>query len=297
VSQPPSDGPRDDRPYGPPPGGTWPPPPPSYGPPPPGAVPPGPPPPGAAPPYGYGPPPYGAPPPYGPPPPGRGRRGLAVALVAVVVVAAVCVTVTVLLLRRDSREAAPVALPAGVTVTVNPDGTATMVKSGGGRTVVDVYEDFQCPICKEFHRVNDATLKSLAAEGRARVVYHPMVIFSTEPLAANSTRAAAAARCVTEGNRWQAYQDQLFAHQPPEGDQGFSVTDLVSYGAAAGVTGAGFASCVRTQRYAAQVRQTSQAAIAGGISGTPTVKVNGRALATNETLTAEGLRNAVVAAG
>jgi hypothetical protein len=45
------------------------------------------------------------------------------------------------------------------------------------------------------------------------------------------------------------------------------------------------------------VKQASQAAISGGVFGTPTGKVNGRALATNETLTAEGLRNAIVAAG
>jgi protein-disulfide isomerase len=162
---------------------------------------------------------------------------------------------------------------------------------------VDVYEDFQCPVCKEFHRINDATLKNLAGEGRAKVVYHPIVIFSSEPLSGNSTRAAAAAHCVTDGDRWLAYQDQLFLHQPEEGSQGFSVADLLSFGKTAGETGSGFASCVRTLRYAAEVRRTSQAAISGGISGTPTVKVNGEALATDETMTAEGLRNAVVAAG
>jgi hypothetical protein len=34
-----------------------------------------------------------------------------------------------------------------------------------------------------------------------------------------------------------------------------------------------------------------------GVVGTPTVKVNGTALPTDETLTAEALRNAVIAAG
>jgi hypothetical protein len=46
-------------------------------------------------------------------------------------------------------------------------------------------------------------------------------------------------------------------------------------------------------RYSAQVRQ----AIASGVPGTPTVKVNGTALSGDETLTAEGLRNAVTTAG
>ncbi|GLY72124.1 DsbA family protein [Actinoallomurus iriomotensis] len=291
---PPPEGPepRDAVPYGAPPASPYGP---SHGPPPQAGW--GPP-PGGAPPYGppFGPPPgppYGAPP-YGPP---RGRRGLVVGLVAGLVVVLVCVAVTVFLLRRDARHGEPVALAPGVTVTTAADGTVTMVKKGAGRTVVDVYEDFQCPICKEFHRVNDATLKNLAAEGRAKVVYHPVVIFSGEPLAGNSTRAAAAAHCVTDGARWLAYQDQLFAHQPEEGSPGFSLADLVSYGTAAGETGSDFASCVRSQRYAAEVDRTSQAAISGGLTGTPTVKVNGRALPTNETMTAEGLRGAVVAAG
>lgn len=313
VSQPPGgpppEGPepRDDVPYGPPPGSQYGPP---YGPPPQGGWPQ---PPGGAPPYGqappygpqygpppgppYGPSPYGAPP-YGPPPARRGRRGLVVGLIAGFVVLLVCVTVTVFLLRRDDGRAEPVALPAGVTVTTADDGTVTMVKSGAASKVVDVYEDFQCPVCKEFHRVNDATLKNLAGEGRAKVVYHPIVLFSEEPLAGNSTRAATAARCVTDGDRWLAFQDQLFAHQPAEGSTGFAVADLVSYGTAAGVTGSDFASCVRTQRYAAQVRQVSQVALTrGGIVGTPTVKVNGVALSTDETMTAEGLRKAVVGAG
>jgi protein-disulfide isomerase len=220
-----------------------------------------------------------------------------VGLVAGFVVLAVCVAVTAVLLTRDRQAGTPVALPSGVTVAVAPDGTVTMARSGVTSPLVEVFEDFQCPICKEFHRVNDSTLKSLAGEGKAKVVYHPIVIFGTEPLAGNSLRASAAAHCVTDGKRWLAFQDQLFAHQPPEGKAGFSTDDLVSYGRAAGVDGSEFASCVRTQRYAAQVRQTTQAALSGGIFGTPTVNVNGRALPTSETLTAEGLRNAIVAAG
>jgi protein-disulfide isomerase len=49
---------------------------------------------------------------------------------------------------------------------------------------------------------------------------------------------------------------------------------------------------VRKQKYTVRVRQASQAAIGGGVNGTPTVKVNGTALPTNETLSAEGLRDA-----
>jgi protein-disulfide isomerase len=219
-----------------------------------------------------------------------------VGLVAGFAVLVAVTAVTAVLVARDDRRGTPVALPSGVGARAATDGTVTMATSGVTTPLVEVYEDFQCPICKEFHRVNDATLKTLAGEGKAKVVYHPIVIFSGEPLASNSTRASAAAHCVTDGAEWLSFQDQLFLHQPPEGSAGFSADDLVTYGATAGVSASGFAACVRTQRYAAQVRQASAQAIAGGILGTPTVKVNGTALPTNETLTAEGLRNAVIAA-
>lgn len=212
-------------------------------------------------------------------------------------VLAVCVAVTAVLVLRDDRLGKAVALPPGVTATTAPDGSVTMVKSGVGGPLVDVYEDFQCPVCKEFHRVNDATLKNLAGQGQAKVVYHPIVIFSAEPLAGNSLRASVAARCIDDGRGWLAFQDRLFAHQPPEGTAGFSVADLLSYGRDAGIAGTTFKNCVRDQKYTVQVRQTSRAAIGGGVNGTPTVKVNGTALPTNETLSAEGLRSAVVAAG
>jgi protein-disulfide isomerase len=219
-----------------------------------------------------------------------------IGLVAGFTVLVVCVAVTAVLLSRD-KLGKPTPLPAGVTAAVSPVGTVTVAKPGVTTPLVDVYEDFQCPACKEFHRVNDATLKNLAGEGDAKVVYHPIVIFKTEPLEANSVRAAAAAHCVTDGARWLAFQDQLYLHQPPEGSNGFSTDDLVSYGRSAGIGDSGFGSCVRSQRYAAQVRLMSLSAIAGGVTGTPMVNVNGQTLPTNETLTAEALRNAIAAAG
>jgi protein-disulfide isomerase len=273
--------------------------PPPYGPPPPyGAQPP---PYGPPPPYGQQ-PPYGGPPPSGPayePPQGRrSRSGLVVGLIAGGLVLVVCVVVTAFLVMRDKGgHGPPVALPPGVVATTAGDGTVVMGKPGVAGPVVDVFEDFQCPVCKEFHRINDATLKHLAGEGHAKVVYRPIVIFGTEPLSGNSLRASAAAHCVGDGIRWLAFQDQLFANQPPEGAAGFSPDQLVSYGSAAGITDSRFKLCVQSQRYATDVQQASRAAIQSGVNGTPTVRVNGRALPTDETLTAVGLRHAVETAG
>ncbi|MEV0398873.1 thioredoxin domain-containing protein [Actinoallomurus sp. NPDC050550] len=243
--------------------------------------------------------PTGGPAPYGTPPGGRGGRGgLIIGLVAGGLVLVVGVAVTAFLLfRKDDGGGRSATLPGGVTVTMDTGGTVTMAASGVSRPVVDVYEDFQCPPCKTVHDTNDTTLRSLAGERKAKVVYHPMVIFSAEPMASSSTRAAAAARCAPDGVRWLAYQDQLFAHQPAESSNGYPIADLVSYGGDAGITSSDFASCVRGQRYASDVRTWSRTAIQGGITGTPTVMVNNTKLTTSDMLSADGLRRAVEAAG
>ncbi len=210
------------------------------------------------------------------------------------VVLVVCVVVTAVLVSRDDDGgAAPVTMPSGVVAVALGDGTVSVAKPGVNAPVVDVFEDFQCPVCKSFHQVNGSTLTNLAGEGKAKIVYHPIVIFSNEPLQGNSLRAASAAHCITAGDRWLKFQDQVFAHQPAEGSSGFTVAELVAYGSSAGITESGFGSCVRSQRYASDVRRASQSAITGGLQGTPTVKVDGRTLSTNETLTVDGLRDAV----
>jgi hypothetical protein len=122
---------------------------------------------GPHPPYGPG-GPYGSAPYYGPPPPrSGGRRGLVVGLVAGAIVIVVCVVITAVLVLRDdgNKPHTPTALPSGVTATVGADGTMTMAKPGVDRPLVDVYVDYQCPICRTFYQLNESTPET--SRGRA----------------------------------------------------------------------------------------------------------------------------------
>lgn len=174
-----------------------------------------------------------------------------------------------------------------------------MARPGVTTPVVDVYEDFACPHCGTFDRMHDPMLKELAVSGRARIVFRPMVIFSqsNQPAHGNALRAAAALRCVGDGARWLSYQDALYEHQPATlTTEGYATGDLISYAAKVGVTGDGFTSCVRSQRYAGSVKTVSQGYISSGLPGTPSVRVNGRTLGKSDTESAEALRRAIEAA-
>ncbi|MEV4798948.1 thioredoxin domain-containing protein [Nonomuraea sp. NPDC049421] len=168
------------------------------------------------------------------------------------------------------------ALGALAPITVQSDGTAVMAQNGVTGPVVDIYEDFQCPACKELERVSGQTFKNLAAEGKAKVVYHPITIFSQDPTRANSVRAGSASRCVADGKQWMAFHDLLFENQPPETEEGFLPDQLKQWGKDAGVDTPGFDQCVTSNKNAdAQLAYSKKVTEEQKLDHTPTVKLNG----------------------
>ncbi|MEU4834948.1 thioredoxin domain-containing protein [Streptosporangium sp. NPDC023615] len=165
-------------------------------------------------------------------------------------------------------------------ITVAADGSVVMAKPGVEKPVLEVFEDFQCPACKALEETSGPTIRNLAAEGRAKVVYHPITIFPQQTnkgiTRANSVRAAAASRCVPGGAPWIAFHDRLFKEQPSETAEGFAIPDLIAWGKEAGVTDPGFAACVTSQEKAAAHAEYSTKIMNGQkLTGTPTLKLDG----------------------
>ncbi|GAA3082933.1 DsbA family protein [Streptosporangium carneum] len=184
-------------------------------------------------------------------------------------------------------------------VTASPDGSVVMSVAGVEKPVLDVYEDFQCPACKAMEETSGATIKNLAAEGKVKVVYHPITIFSQEVnggvTRANSLRAGAASRCIPGGTPWVKFHDRLFKEQPAETVEGFKLEDLVAWGKEAGVTSAGFETCVTGQQKASEQVDYSTKILQGAqLSGTPTLKLNGTEIGNDVAFKPAELRKAVL---
>jgi len=221
----------------------------------------------------------------------RRRIAMIVTVVLIVILAAGIGWWTVQ--RGQSEEVTGLA-----PITVQSDGSVVMAQPGVEAPVVDVYEDFQCPVCKEFGKTSGSTLKNLAKEGKAKVVYHVLTIFGQDPTRSNSIRAAAAARCVTDGVKWMEYHEKLYEEQPRETVSGFAIDDLVKWGKEVGITDPGFESCVRDQKHAAEHEKYSEQTInSAQIGGTPTVKVNGQEVPNEIIFVPSELRKAILEAG
>jgi len=209
----------------------------------------------------------------------RIRFGAAVAALIVIVAVGVVIQLT----RDKADPNAP--RPKGVTEV---GGGVTVGSAGTGAPVIDIYEDFQCPICKEFEAETGPLLAELATSGQARLVYHPMSFLGEE-----SDRAANASGCAADEGRFKEFHDTLFANQPDGENTGAWTDDaLIALGQKAGVTGEGFAQCVRDGRYDEWTQQVDQESSERGVTGTPTVFIDGAELP-RDSYTPAGIRAAL----
>lgn len=174
----------------------------------------------------------------------------------------------------------------------NDAGTGIVL--GTGPVTIDLYEDYLCPACKQFQQVNGATLNQLADEGKAKLVFHPVAFLNRFSTTEYSTRSSAASGCAAEGGKFREFTEQLFDRQPPEGGAGLSNDELVDIGAGVGLNRDEFASCVSDGTYRPWTEHVTDEASKAGVTGTPTIKVNGSEL---QDRSPEGIKSAVEAAG
>src|SRR6202020_3190915 len=102
--------------------------------------------------------------------------------------------------------------PSGHT----PEG-GVLVGSEGARRRLVVFEDPQCPYCREFEEVSGDLLRREVAAGAVAVEYRMRAFLGPESVRADNALALAA-----EAGRFDGLRKALFAAQPPEGTGGFT---------------------------------------------------------------------------
>lgn len=172
----------------------------------------------------------------------RAKRNRVTLLAAGVVAVALLVSAVVQWqLGQDEGPA-----PAGVT----SGGVAIPVGEASAPVTLTVYEDFRCPACGNFEKRFGSTIEELVDAGKLRVEYHIATIIDAPLRGSGSKVAGNAAACAQDAGKFRAYHAELFAHQPPEDDDGFTeerVQELAKN--VAGLAGPKFRSCVEEERY------------------------------------------------
>lgn len=162
------------------------------------------------------------------------------------------------------------ALPSGV------DKGTYGVPYGTGTAAVpqlQLWEDFQCPICGELEKANGAGITSLADQGKIRLLWRPTTFLDDNWNNQASQQAAQAWGCAIDAGKAKEYHSTVFANQPATEGTGYTQQQLLDFGTKAGITGAAydtFKSCVTSNTYASWVANSRQAFDNAAVPGTPT---------------------------
>jgi protein-disulfide isomerase len=150
---------------------------------------------------------------------------------------------------------------------------------------IQIYIDYQCPICQAFDVPNSAMLRSWVDTGAATLELHPISFLDRASLNEYSSRATNAAVCVAnyEPDAFFDYHALLMENQPAESTEGMNDQELIALAETAGVSSGEFTSCVENKSFGDWIAESTQKALTEPIpdttiqvTGTPTILVNGK---------------------
>ncbi|MEU6479694.1 thioredoxin domain-containing protein [Streptomyces sp. NPDC047017] len=164
------------------------------------------------------------------------------------------------------------------TQTLAPDGTTVRVGSPSAKTVVHVYEDPRCPVCKDFETQGGGeALGELVRSGQVRVEYTLASFLDARLGGQGSRKAANALRAALDAGRFAEYHALLYAHQPEESTDGYTDAFLLELASRVkGLRGKEFDAAVKGMKYRGFVTASEHAFDTSGATGTPTMKVDGK---------------------
>ena len=201
-------------------------------------------------------------------------RWIVIAMVLLVVVTGVVFS----LMSQSNKENASLAaldgtkLKAAVTATIDPANGSAIVLNPGQAKVIDVWEDPQCPICKNFEDANGDYIESLVRDNKATVRFHVLSFLGDE-----SVRAANASFCAADEGQYLDFHHALYAVQSPLENSGFwSNEKLIAIGKKIGISSTKFSNCVTKGSKIALVKANHDSMEKFGVKGTPTVFINGK---------------------
>lgn len=188
------------------------------------------------------------------------------------------------------------SLAAVSTAAPAPDSTPKpQTTVGGGRVLIQAYEDFGCPVCQQFEQQYGAQIKQLVTSGAAVIQYHPVAILDHNFTDNDySTRAANAAAAVANysPNAFYKFHTTMYETgvQPKEGGPGLSDARLIAIAKQAGATNMSqIEKAIKDQTFKNWVGQRTDEFVSstGPLSavefpkshtsaGTPTLIVNGQ---------------------
>ena len=175
------------------------------------------------------------------------------------------------LLRRLKREYGFKSFLEPLRTDVATAGHPSRGPADAVVTIVE-FSDFECPFCGALFPALKALEKSYP--DTVRLVYRQFPLTSIHPYA---QKAGEASLCALEQGRFWEMHDSLFGFQ-----EDLRVESLKQRAAELNLDVAAFNACLDSGSQAARIKKDMEEGAKAGVSGTPTLFVNGRVLLGNQ---------------
>ena len=197
-------------------------------------------------------------------------RNLVIGMIALVVVVGVTVGFT----SNKAKENA--ATPSSV---VKSEGYGIVFNKGlTGVPKIDIWEDFQCPVCRDFEAVNNKQINEWINKKEVVAVFHPLSFIGAE-----SAYMANAAACSADEGKFLQMHEALYANQSSTENSGkWNAISLVGMASNIGLTSKSFAECVTSGKYQDWVTNVANDGQAKKVNSTPTIFINGKEIDRNQ---------------
>jgi protein-disulfide isomerase len=206
----------------------------------------------------------------------RRRRTLIVGGVVVLAIAAIVAVGIGIQQSRDDTGAGSAA-PQGVGT--GDDKYGIVRGDANAPVTVTLYEDFQCPVCKQYEAWLGDTITSRVDDATIKVDYRPIAILDRMSSTDYSSRAAETAACVldTSGiDTFVGFHELLFTNQPAENSSGLPDSTLADLASQAGADRSAIESCQSDDTFTGWVKAATDASSKDNVTGTPTMRINGK---------------------
>jgi protein-disulfide isomerase len=207
------------------------------------------------------------------------RLNRRLASVGGIVIVGLLVAIVAVVVRSVGNAGSSAATPTASVVAPANATTSGAIRIGQAAAPVrvEIYLDYMCPYCGEFERANSAEIRRLVQAGTARLELHPLSFLDQQSGGTRfSTRAANAMATVADRSPdfVLAFNEALFTEQPEEGSNGLSDEQIAALAGKAGVP-QDVIGAFTSRTFEPWVAASTNAAFRAGITGTPTVKING----------------------
>ena len=205
-------------------------------------------------------------------------------LTAILIIAAFAVVVVGMVVLTQYKPVGDIIIPDRV-IKAESDGLTL----GNPNAPVQVVEfaDFQCPACASFwSSLEPAILEEYVATGKVLYIFSPFSFLGRGQAWDESVKAAEAAYCANDQQKFWEYRDFLFTNHNGENQGAFSKERLLAFGKALELDMKVFQDCFESGKHSQQVQDDNQFASEMGATYTPSFLVDGKIVNANELIQA-----------